>query len=311
MKSKLLFAAIGNIDDRFIIEDAETPAIFRGAKVVRFSTILKFVAPVAACLVIAIAIFGLPKLPTNSPSLLVTPTDSSPSPYATEASTEPSAPVVSENTIVIHGLTDGQHSPKVLLGENGEYGELNFLAMDTLPDIAVAPPYVDPATTYTKTWSLEQVNDYLGRDFRPGYVPNDLIEYADPYWTVIFNKDGTMIPFSSSFTLTYSENFNEEYDPLKRSLYIQVAKDSLPQQCSLYLTDTEAPSNIDGTDIVVGYCKMSYGPYTVTAPGETSITAGYYDLYIAEFVYDGIGYCVRSENLTQKEFIEVLLSIVK
>lgn len=38
---------------------------------------------------------------------------------------------------------------------------------------------------------------------------------------------------------------------------------------------------------------------------------GYYDVYIAEFMLNDIGYYIKSENLTQEEFVNVLLPIVK
>jgi len=57
MKSKRLFVAIGGIDDKFISEDAEIPATSKETETVRLSPILKFAAPLAACMVIAIGVF--------------------------------------------------------------------------------------------------------------------------------------------------------------------------------------------------------------------------------------------------------------
>ena len=60
MKSKRLFVAIGNIDDKFIDEDAEVTANQKDRSKKRtttFSPWLKFATPLAACLIIAIGIF--------------------------------------------------------------------------------------------------------------------------------------------------------------------------------------------------------------------------------------------------------------
>jgi len=380
MKSTRLFAALGNIDDRFISEDAETYDTFGSAKGSaagiatisatgiakgsaagiatgsaagiatriasgtasesatgrasgnatgsasgsasggasgsakgkRFSPMLKAAASIAACVIVAVVIFGpanLPAAPGSDSSPMTTPPAESGAGAAESGTGAP--PADRDEPVVISGLIEGGHSPVILLGENGEHGELNFIQVDNMVGgLRPAPPFIDPETTYSEIWGLEQLIDFLGREFRPRNVPNDLIEMNDPAWEVIFNNDGTMIPFSNSFTLTYSESFDEEYDPLRRVLDIQVAKDSLPFRCALYMTDTETPSNIGGLEIVVGYLQMGYGPYTVTPDGQDNTPAGYYDVYIAEFMCDGIGFFVEGLNLTQEEFVEVLLSIV-
>jgi hypothetical protein len=73
MKNKFLFIAMGNIDEKYIDEDAED--IFnrkdheKKRSVTRLSW-LKLAAPLAACLIIAVAIFGLPNFfrnPVDSP----------------------------------------------------------------------------------------------------------------------------------------------------------------------------------------------------------------------------------------------------
>jgi hypothetical protein len=68
MKSKRLFTAIGNIDDRFIDEDAEDKIRRKTHEkkrtAARFSW-LKLATPLAACLIIAVAIFGFPTLFEN------------------------------------------------------------------------------------------------------------------------------------------------------------------------------------------------------------------------------------------------------
>ena len=68
MKSKRLFVAIGNIDERFIDEDAEEIANLKNRpqkRTATFSPWLKLATPLAACLIIAVAIFAIPKLPIN------------------------------------------------------------------------------------------------------------------------------------------------------------------------------------------------------------------------------------------------------
>ena len=100
MKSKRLFVAIGNIDERFIDEDAEeiTNLKHRPQKrTATFSPWLKFATPLAACLIIAVAIFGLPNLFTNpiAPPVVIPPIDTSPSQPI--ESNKPHEPTQTEN----------------------------------------------------------------------------------------------------------------------------------------------------------------------------------------------------------------------
>jgi hypothetical protein len=71
MKSKRLFIALGNIDDKYIDEDAEESANIKNQSSKRM--IYRY-AGLAACLIIFIAIFGLPNLFINS---VETPPDNS------------------------------------------------------------------------------------------------------------------------------------------------------------------------------------------------------------------------------------------
>lgn len=264
--------------------------------------------------ILLLVIITIPRLWNNSsmpPSdfIVVNPTSALPSvaptqiPEPTPESNIASADEPSR-VLEITGLVEGQQSEKVLLMD-GEFGELNFIQDATL--VNSAKLYFDPEKTYMEKWNWEKVIDYLGVNFRPQYIPEDLQEYGgdeESLWTVYFNNDGSMA--HSVFTLWYSEA-TEEYSPLKRSLVIEVDKGRLPIQCALYLTDTETPSNINGVEVVVGYCSMSYGPYI----GEDKTPTGYYDIYIAEFMHNNIGYYIESANLTQEEFVNVLMSIVK
>ena len=85
MKSMVLMQAIGNIDDRFV-EEADPNQYFTYVptptrKSTRLSPWLKLAMPLAACMIIAVAIFGLPNLFTNLfyPPVDIPPIDTSPS----------------------------------------------------------------------------------------------------------------------------------------------------------------------------------------------------------------------------------------
>ena len=85
MKSKRLFTAIGNIDDRFISEDAGDIAFTKQSKMkhsVKCTPWLRFAVPLAACLVIAFGIFAgqnslfIPPNSSGDTSLFIPPNNS-------------------------------------------------------------------------------------------------------------------------------------------------------------------------------------------------------------------------------------------
>ena len=85
---------------------------------------------------------------------------------------------------------------------------------------------------------------------------------------------------------------------------VEAAKGKLPTQCAIYHTDDKQISTIKGVPVEVTYTEMEHGPYT-----KDHQPAGTHPVYRASLVYDGIGYIVHGENITQEEFINVLCSL--
>ena len=313
MKSETILSCIGDIDLK-LIEEAERK-VKSTKQNMKKSTIpvLRF-APIVVASILLLVIINTwnklpvptPNLPGNQPIVDASTTHSVQEPTNTppvaSAQEENVSQTPTEPQRIISALVAGQHEAKVTLID----GELNFILDVSV--ISGAPPPVDPQTTYNEKWGLNQVIDYLGVDFRPEYIPAGLCEpEGEQVWTVIFNNDGSRMPHSFTFGFRYRESFGDEYDPLRRSLEVKTAKGERPFQCALHHTETETLSNINGVDIIVGYTKLSYGPYI----GEEKTPSGYYDIYLAEFMYGGNGYYIRGENLSQEEFVSVLLSIIK
>ena len=65
-------------------------------------------------------------------------------------------------------------------------------------------------------------------------------------------------------------------------------------------------SDIDGTAVTFGYRSMPYGPYNP----DTHEPSGYYDMYVAEFEYDGIEYQIVAEQMEAEEVVKVVSSII-
>lgn len=192
-------------------------------------------------------------------------------------------------------LTVGQHQAHVQLSQ----GELNFSEGLTLAD-AMPVPQKD---WQWQTWDWNQTCAYLGWDFRPRWVPPDLaMPQDDPAFQVAVNGQGQVI--LNAFGLTYAENISEEYQPLRRQVTVEVGKGGPPDQCALYWPDTQVPSWMGDVPVQVGHCGVTYGPYDPV----THAPSGTFDRYVAEFTMNGLGFVVVSDNLTQQEFIQTLIS---
>ena len=198
---------------------------------------------------------------------------------------------------ILTPLSDDRHVSDVQLSQ----GELHFTPTDGYA--ADASLYFDEKTMEERFYNEQQMIAYLGRDFRPSYVPEDLQQEDGQTWKVVIRKDdGSTV--HENFSVTYQENFLDTYQPLRRQVRVEAAKDRLPTQCAVYQADDARISIIKGTPVEVTCTELGYGPYT-----RDHQPAGTYVVYRAMFIYDGIGYVVHGENITQEEFIRVLCSL--
>ena len=104
------------------------------------------------------------------------------------------------------------------------------------------------------------------------------------------------------FQINHTMPFTDEYNPLRRKLLIEVSKDELPVADVLYSFDKVEVSKVKKNELTVGVYKAPY------YDGDSK-PAGYINQYIAEFIIDNVGYRIISENLSQEEFIKVLISM--
>ncbi len=88
---------------------------------------------------------------------------------------------------------------------------------------------------------------------------------------------------------------------------ITASKIGLLSGCIYLLPENEVKtSDIDGTAVTFGYRSMPYGPYDP----DTHEPSGYYDMYVAEFEYDGIEYQLVAEQMEAEEVVKVVSSII-
>lgn len=199
-----------------------------------------------------------------------------------------------------------EYTPTVYLADGKLY-------LNECSPVANDMAYFNPDTARLEHWNTEQVIDYLEVSFAPLYIPKDLNPCTDSYigsfmsyyennettWTVAYEED---LLVYDNFGIFYSNYFQDEYDPMQRNLIIEVSKNKVPESDISYSFDTTEISYIGTYQITVGLYKKPYY-------NQESRLEGYIETYVAEFLIDGVGYRIISENLSQDEFVNVLLSI--
>jgi uncharacterized protein DUF4367 len=177
---------------------------------------------------------------------------------------------------IVTSLKDQTHSPVVELSR----GILNFGESTPSMDSIL---YFDPETTTERLLTQKEYIEYLGIEPRPSYIPPGLIEQAVNNFNVIENKNGTMAFDNGCFNYSSKDN--------KKILTVTTSKGDYPKNCGLIANESNSKSNINGIEVNVGYDQHSK--------------------YVATFIFKGIGYEIESVNITQKEFINVLISVIQ
>ena len=164
---------------------------------------------------------------------------------------------------------------------------------------------------YEKKLNQAESFNYLGKDVRPTFLPEGIKYYGDEYTaflqTIFYNSDNSV--YLDQFHFSYAYEF-DVYDPLMKKINISVSKVSSAQDdcISIWAENMEA-SKINNIDVMIGKREMPYGPFTPVEDGP-GIPSGYYDLFVADFSYDGLNYQVISDNLTEEEFVKILASMI-
>jgi hypothetical protein len=138
---------------------------------------------------------------------------------------------------------------------------------------------------------MEELKNYFGRDPMP-VVSSDFKPVSNTA-NLMFKPDGSIFYMGE---YTYTKDIN---DPKSPSIGIQLNKGALPLRDCFY-TSAPKESIIGTTTLVVGHAKVSGDP-----------AEGSYEIYTAQFIYNGIGYDITANRIDQKSFVDLLQSIIK
>lgn len=188
---------------------------------------------------------------------------------------------------------------------------ISFNEVEALMD--AAPLWRDPELYDSIWWDKNAVIDYYGKDLTPVYIPDGLTAaIGNGTAKVVADKSGNIVEDTTwlGFYHDYHENGHPKLTEgvtAYKGFSITVSKIGLLHDCLYLLPENEVKtSDINGTAVTFGYRPMPYGPYNP----DTHDPAGYYDMYVAGFEYDGIEYEILAEQMEAEEVVKVVSSII-
>lgn len=192
--------------------------------------------------------------------------------------------------------------------------DLNHVFVNELGQMLDAARLYYPEEDYdTIAWDAADVLAYYGKELTPAYIPSGLT--ASPRnggATVIASKSGEIVEdtvwrgFYHDYYADGSPKLTDGVAAVKGFTMTASRVGLLKDCCYVLSEDALQTTEIGGTSVLFGYRSMPYGPYDP----QTHEPSGYYDLYTAEFLYDGIEYELIAEQMPLEEIVKVVTSII-
>lgn len=173
-----------------------------------------------------------------------------------------------------------------------------FAVNEITGTLGAAFKYRDPELHYNETWDLAKAIDYLGVD-----IPNAVAALPDGLGLKYIQNDGFTVVYENNGTLVEDRMCYEFEGKDGAKVMVLASKLRIPYDC-LYSTDTEAVTNIriPETDEVI--------PVLVYAQDKSEATMDY-ELYVADFEYNGIFYRIHVEHIRAYNLDSLIREIVK
>ncbi len=132
--------------------------------------------------------------------------------------------------------------------------------------------------------SREEMIEYYGVDYIPD-VPADIKAWEDEQSGIFRRNGGTGEVYWDADILNYS---NEDFT---RSVHVEVDKGSYVLQDYLFFKGTEEKSVINNLEVLIGFSENGY--------------------YYSEFMYNGVGFFIDAQGVTEDEFVAIIASIIR
>lgn len=129
----------------------------------------------------------------------------------------------------------------------------------------------------------DEMVEYYGVDYIPE-VPADIKPWEEERAGIYRRDGGTGEVYWDADILNYS---NEDFT---RNVHVEVDKDSYVLRDYYFFKGSEERSTINHHEVLIG----------------CSIDGRYY----SEFVYNGVGFCIDAEGVTEEEFVAMIKSVL-
>lgn len=210
------------------------------------------------------------------------------------------------------GDADGVGTGHDASGIRTSMGDIRFNEIEAISDAAKI--WYDPELYDTGVyWDRDEVMDYYGKDLTPPYIPDGLTAASgNGTARVVLDKSGGAMSDTAAFGF-YHDYYEDgspkltEDVPAVKGFSITASKIGILSDCIYLLPENEVKTSCIGeTAVVFGYRRMPYGPYDP----DTHEPSGYYDMYVAEFEYDGIEYQIVAEQMEAEEVVKIVASVI-
>ena len=160
----------------------------------------------------------------------------------------------------------------------------NKIVINTINGISADRMNINIAVDDFVKMTRDEMIEYYGVDYIPD-VPADIKPWADERSGIYKRDGGTGEVYWDTDILNYS---NEDFT---RSVHVEVDKGSYVLQDYLYFKGTEEKSVINNVDVLIGLTENGY--------------------YYSEFMYNGVGFLIEAQGVTEEEFVAIIASIIK
>lgn len=160
----------------------------------------------------------------------------------------------------------------------------NRIVINTINGISADRMKINLAVDDFVKMTREEMIEYYGVDYIPD-VPADIKPWEDERSGIYKRDGGTGEVYWDADILNYS---NEDFT---RSVHVEVDKGSYVLQDYLYFKGTEEKSIINNHEVYIGLTENGY--------------------YYSEFMYNGVGFLIDANGVTEEEFIAIIASIIK
>lgn len=160
----------------------------------------------------------------------------------------------------------------------------NKIVINTINGISSDRMNINIAVDDFVKMTREEMIEYYGVDYIPD-VPADIKPWEDERSGIYKRDGGTGEVYWDTDILNYS---NEDFT---RSVHVEVDKGSYVLQDYLYFKGTEEKSVINNVDVLIGLTENGY--------------------YYSEFMYNGVGFLIDAEGVTEDEFVAIIASIIQ